>query len=258
MILDPAIDVARKGALAYVGAVALTSDEITKAVRQFTERGTKFEQAAREQLAKVEHAARERLSHATRSLRRPAKEGEDTGEPAANVLEQGRDRLLATLYLPTHSDFTKLNLEVERIVSAVDELRSQRRRQARAAEPLPGYEKLNVDAVVDRLAKLDEPALLAVRAYEQAHSKRITVLRAVERTLIERQAARGALGEPGARATVDPLPRYEEHTVEEIVERLAGLSEAELLHVSVYEQEHQKRAAVLQAIEEHMGEKMPA
>ena len=34
MILDPAIDVARKGALAYVGAVALTSDEITKAVRQ--------------------------------------------------------------------------------------------------------------------------------------------------------------------------------------------------------------------------------
>jgi hypothetical protein len=95
--------------------------------------------------------------------------------------------------------------------------------------------------------------LLAIRAYEQERGNRVTVLRAVERALIERQAACGGLAEPATRTTVDPLPRYDELKVEEIVERMAGLAPAELLHIKVYEQEHQGRVTVLRAVDERLA-----
>jgi poly(hydroxyalkanoate) granule-associated protein len=268
MARDP-ITIARKGALAYIGALALTGDQVAKTFGQLVERGKKVDQAARSRFAGVEKAARKQIDQATRTLRGGARENLADGRAqvaeAGSALASGRDRLLDALNLPTHDDILKLNFEVERLSGAIDELRKKSRRQkaevaalANGAAPLPGYEKLNAEAVVDRLGALDEPTLLAVRAYELEHGNRVTVLRAVERTLIERQAARGGLDEPATRTSVDPLPRYDELTAEEVIERLAGLNDAELLHVKVYEQEHGNRVTVLRAVVDKLTAKVPA
>ena len=42
MILDPAMKAVRKGALAYVGAIALTGDLAGKTFKKFVTRGTAF------------------------------------------------------------------------------------------------------------------------------------------------------------------------------------------------------------------------
>ena len=282
MALDPR-NIARKGALAYVGALALTGDQVTKTVDQLATRGAKIEHDAREQFAKVEHDARERyakveqstrarLAKITRTFRVEAAEPAEAvaevmvepAEHAAGAFEKGRDRLLEVLSLPTHEDIVKLNQEVDRLSAEIDQLRKQTRRPkvalaaSNGAPPLPGYEKLNVEAVVDRLPALDEARLLAVHAYEQEHGKRVTVLRAVERALVGLRASRNALDEPGFGLTVEPLPRYAELTVLEIVERLQGLDDAELLHVQVYEQQHAGRLGVLRAVEERLGVKPTA
>jgi poly(hydroxyalkanoate) granule-associated protein len=262
MALNP-MDMARRGALAYVGAIALTSDQVAKMFAQFTARGGQVEKIARQRFASVEQAARKQVNQAIRPFRAEVEdtmvEREIQLNSAANTLENGRDRLLTALNLPTHADVLALNAQLEQLNSDLDGLHRQTRRQraelasvTNGAAPMPGYEKLNAEAVVDWLPSLEEPALLAVRAYEQEHGNRVTVLRAVERALIGRQAARGGLEEPATRTTVDPLPRYDELTAEEVVERLHGLDQAELLHVKVYEQEHGNRVTVLRAVEDRL------
>lgn len=247
-ILDTATTVARKGALAYVGALALTGDVARDTFTQLTERGASAEQTARAELRRLTRMVRRDASEAVA-------EGEEQVSEARSLLAEGRDRVLDTLLLPTQRSLHELNNQVERLSVAIDDLRAKTRRQKAAipAEPIPGYEKMNVDTVLSRLPKLEEAHLLAVQSYEQAHQNRITVLRAVERAIIELQAARGALAEPATRTSVEPMPGYEGLRAEEAIEKLAGLNAAELQHVYVYEQEHQNRVTVLRAVEERLA-----
>jgi polyhydroxyalkanoate synthesis regulator phasin len=244
MILDPALNIARKGVLAYVGAVALTGDQVMETLNRLARRG---EQAT--------HGVRSQVRQTLRTVREEVVEGQEQLADVRLDITSRRDQLLETLNIPTQTSVLELNAQIARLAAQLDELRATlRRREAQVpAEPLPGYDKLNADAIIDRLPKLEEPALLALRAYEQQHANRVTVLRAVERALVERQAARGALEEPAAHTTVEPLPRYDELRAEEIIERLGNLSPAELLHVRTYEQEHQARVTVLRAVEERLA-----
>ena len=58
------------------------------------------------------------------------------------------------------------------------------RRQTQAVEePLPGYDQLNAESVINLLPSLSEQKLLAVRNYEQVHNSRITVLRAIDKQI---------------------------------------------------------------------------
>lgn len=56
---------------------------------------------------------------------------------------------------------------------------------AQELEPLPGYHAWNVKTAVAALSGLDAATLIMVRSYEEAHGKRITVLRAIEKALEE-------------------------------------------------------------------------
>ena len=189
MILDPAINVVRKGALAYVGAIALTSDKVGETVEQFTERGTAIERAARERFEHAASGMHKRFEQATAGVRQnfeaPIEAGQEQAAVAGNLLVQGRDRVLHALNIPTQQTLRELNTQVDHLSIAIDDLRGQLRR-ARAealAEPLPGYDKMNVDTVVSQLPKFDTAGLHALHAYEQTHGKRITVLRAIEERL---------------------------------------------------------------------------
>lgn len=247
-ILDTASTVARKGALAYVGALALSGDVARDTFAQLAERGASAEQTARAELRRLTRMVRRDTSEAVA-------EGEEQLSEARSFVAEGRDRVLDMLLLPTQRSLHELNAQVERLSVAIDDLRAKTRRQKAAipAEPIPGYEKMNVDTVLSRLPKLEEAHLLAVQSYEQAHQNRVTVLRAVERAIIELQAARGALAEPATRTSVEPLPGYEGLRAEEAIEKLAGLNAAELQHVQIYEQEHQNRVTVLRAVEERLA-----
>jgi poly(hydroxyalkanoate) granule-associated protein len=259
MILDPAINVARKSALVYIGAIALTGDRLTQTFDQLAQRGEQIQNSARERLRQV-------TSEARRMVRRDLAEGQEQIEETSDLITQGRDRLMDALNIPTQTSMTKLNYEVARLSAQIDELRETTRRnkaQAKAqataiSEPIPGYEKMNVETVIAELPAHPEATLLAVQAYEQQHANRITVLRAVERTLVNKRVRRGALHKLDGLTTVEPLPRYGELRAEEIVERTSVLSEEELLHVRAYEQDHQARITVLRVIEQRLGAKVEA
>jgi hypothetical protein len=187
---DPAINVVRKGTLAYVGAIALTSDLVGAAFQRFAERGAAFERAARERLDQATNGARKQFEQTTRDLwkelRIPVANGHEQAPVAGNLLVQGRERVLNVLNIPTQNKLHELNTQVDHLSIAIDDLRAQMRRvkAGAQAEPLPGYDKMNVETVVSQLAKFDAAGLRAVRAYEQEHGKRVTVLRAIEERLV--------------------------------------------------------------------------
>jgi polyhydroxyalkanoate synthesis regulator phasin len=54
------------------------------------------------------------------------------------------------------------------------------------AAPVPGYDALNAKQAAALVGDLDEATLLALREYEQAHRNRVTVLRAIELALAQR------------------------------------------------------------------------
>jgi poly(hydroxyalkanoate) granule-associated protein len=197
MVLDPALDVARRGALAYVGALALTRDVVVDTVERFAERGSPVERAVRTRLDHAADVARQRFEQATRRLRGSSEPAAEAPTKPADLLAQGRDRLLNALNIPTQRALHDLNDQLDHLSAAIEDLRTQRRqpkapellkpaeapKAPELPEPLPGYDTMNVGTVVRHLAEFDNAGLRAVRAYEQAHGNRVTVLRAIEERL---------------------------------------------------------------------------
>ena len=92
MILDPAFDLARKSALASVGAVALTGDTLTSTVNRFATRGAQVSKSATNghlDVAKLQDQVLPVSEEQRAKLR--------------NIFEQGRDRLIGALNLPTQT-----------------------------------------------------------------------------------------------------------------------------------------------------------
>jgi poly(hydroxyalkanoate) granule-associated protein len=187
MILDPALSLARKSALASVGAVALTGDTVAETFERLAARGEKAERAVRVRLRLATADVRADIAENQEQV---VAESKERLAGLRGVVEGGLGRLADMLNLPTQRSVLQLNDEVARLSVQIDQIRAQARRQARAVEvaqgavePLPGYDKLNAEHVVDQLQTLPEPKLLAVRNYEQTHGNRVTVLRAVDKLL---------------------------------------------------------------------------
>jgi polyhydroxyalkanoate synthesis regulator phasin len=229
MIFDPILSTARRSALASIGAVALARDTLSETIDQLAKRGEQARRGAQKRLDAVERQVRVEVTH-----------GEER-------VEDIRDRVLTLLHVPSQSDIQQLYAQVEQLCVEIDQLQGARQRTQSVVidEPLPGYSKLNADAVIDRIPELSTQTLLTLRAYEQAHGRRVTVLRAVERTLVQRSDAAVSTQEL---TTVEPLPNYDRLAEDALIERLAHLSEAELLHVRAYEQSHTARASITDAI----------
>jgi hypothetical protein len=187
MILDPALSLVRKSALASVGAVALTGDTVAETFERLAARGEKAERAVRVRLRLATADVRADIAENQEQV---VAESKERLAGVRGVVEGGLGRLADMLNLPTQRAVLKLNDEVARLSTQIDQIRAQTRRQARAVElaqgavePLPGYDKLNAEHVVEQLQALPEPKLLAVQNYEQTHSNRVTVLRAVDKLL---------------------------------------------------------------------------
>lgn len=258
MLIDTVKTNARKSALAYVGAWAMASDYAVEKFDEFAKRGEKVEREARKQFRKANRMFNREVAQGEEQAEELRDEIVDTAssfsDRAADLTNRISTQVFNTLNIPTHTDIEELDSQVARLTVQIDELRSSLRRRQTAVptEPLPGYEKMNADEVIARLPELNEPMLLALRAHEQQHANRVTVLRAIERTLVERYDAAGELAKANNLTTVEPIPGYSKLTAEEAIERMHNLSEAEVLHVKVYEQEHLARVTVLRAADERL------
>ncbi|MEM8535607.1 MAG: phasin family protein [Chloroflexota bacterium] len=236
---------ARTGTYAYVGALAMVGDRITEAFDRFEQRGAQFEQTARTQLQTLTGTVRDEVVSEGQAV---ADKVEAAYDETANV----RDHVLHLLQIPTQTSVENLNRQVTRLSIKVDVLNSTLRTQEEPAleEPFPGYDTLNVEDVLARLAQLDTASLHGVRTYEEHHDNRVMVMREVERLLLERSQSTPT----ETPVTVEPLPRYDELRADEITERLSSLSEAELLQVKQYETEHQNRVTVTRAVDKLLSE----
>lgn len=253
MILETVKSTARTGALASIGAVALAGDVVSEA----------FDDAVRS----GEHTLAELRVSLEQSRVYKTFESEGTalrerlGTPVSRVaseLQHAQGRLMDNLDLPARTAIVRLDGEVARLSALVDEMRAGKAGAPKAVasrvrmaeplpEPLPDYDTMNVDTVVSRLHKLGEAELLAVRAYEQQNSGRITVLRAVERTL-----ANQASSTPQVKMTVEPFPRYTELGTDELRLRLVALRADQLRHALAYERDHLGRKETVALLEERL------
>jgi hypothetical protein len=101
---------------------------------------------------------------------------------------------------------------------------------ARVEAPIAGYDDLTAEEIVAKLPEQSQTTLAQVAAYEQAHSKRTTVLERV-----------AALTGP------EPAPGYDELTADEVQKLLTGGDAALATAVRDYERRHKSRASVLEA-----------
>jgi hypothetical protein len=104
------------------------------------------------------------------------------------------------------------------------------------AEPFAGFAGLTAEQIIGRLPGLSQVALAEVRAYETAGDARRTVLDRIEELTAH-----------------EPLPGYDELTVEDILPRLADGGPALAARVLQYERRHKERAGVLEAAELHVA-----
>src|SRR5215204_1090502 len=101
--------------------------------------------------------------------------------------------------------------------------------------PIEDYDDLNVGKIVEQLDNLSADELQRVRAYEQQHKNRDTLLKQIDRRMME--------------ATGVPIWDYDDLNVGEIVEQLDNLSADELLAARAYEQENKDRDSLIGQID---------
>ncbi|HLM77250.1 MAG TPA: hypothetical protein VK361_02495 [Rubrobacteraceae bacterium] len=101
--------------------------------------------------------------------------------------------------------------------------------------PIEDYDDLNVGKIVEQLDNLSADELQRVRAYEQQHKNRDTLLKQIDRRMME--------------ATGVPIWDYDDLNVGEIVEQLDNLSADELLAARAYEQQNKDRDSLIGQID---------
>ena len=94
--------------------------------------------------------------------------------------------------------------------------------------PLPGYDRLGTKEIAERLHELSQVDLAAVEAYERAHEERPAVLAKLHYM-----------------RTDEPLPGYDELSVDQILEKLSDTDAQTVKAVRDYERKFAQRSPVL-------------
>lgn len=248
-MVNPIVDTAQKSVLASVGAVAFVGDRITETFNKFTDRGKVVEQNAQDWFKETTGQVDGSVSEGERLV-------ETNVTKAQDQFLQIREQVFDTFNLPSYTSVQVLNEQIANLSVQIDDLYDEVLGIAPVVPtvPLTDYDKLNAETIIDQLPQYDEPTLLAIRDYEKAHNNRVTVLRTLERLLVERHALSGTEVE----TTVEPFSRYDDLSIDNLLNRVADLNEIELLHVQSYERSHQNRLTVLEAIELRLVEKRNA
>ena len=173
----------RKAALAYVGLWGLAYDEAKswmdygqELVERAEKRGTKVEEQATDD-------ARRYYKEATKRVRR------STEEPVQEVeaeVETRMEQVLERLGIPTRKQLVELEARLDKLNDKLAQTAATKA-VVKAKAPIDGYEELTVDDVEPLLPTLSPGELKALAAYEEKHKNRVTLLRAIDEQLEQRQ-----------------------------------------------------------------------
>lgn len=216
----------RRSWLASLGAAGLAADTTEKTFNKFVNRGEKVAETTRKELDKL-----------NARLRREQKSLTNDVEEASQTAERKLTNVLANFNIPTRRDLRVLDA---RIAQLNVQLRDFNGGES-AGVPIHNYDALNVEEITALLPTLVVADLYAVEQYESIGTKRVTVLREVERQIAQRLSENGEI--------TQPFDGYDALRAEEVVGKLESLALAELRHVKLYESTHAKRVTVQREVE---------
>ncbi len=223
--------VPRHVVLAYAGLWGVAYDE----AQELLKNSRNLLDRAEDRGVVVEADTRELVKETVQKVRRQAEE----------VQEEVEEQVEQIVNLATGEEVAALNAKVDALRRQVDVLVQKVDRvllleQAEALKlPLPDYDQLNVKEVTARLDSLTIPQLVALRDYELAHGKRVTILRELD-----------------GRINRMPIPGYDQLSIDEIEPLLPGLEIAHLDYLAEYEAQHENRVTLLRAIEREQDRRL--
>jgi ferritin-like metal-binding protein YciE len=164
---DPSYDVSKIGA---VDAVRETAEEVKETAREVGESAKRATRQARK-VPGVAQAEGEIKGMIASEDDLPIADYDDlTAEEVNEKL-----RPLSQIDLAKIDGYERRTQNRTTVLSKIDSLRGD--------EPWPGYDEQNVSEITAELREADADLVEQVRAYEQAHKKRASVLKATERKL---------------------------------------------------------------------------
>jgi len=152
----------------------------------------------------------------------------ETAEQAATTVARGTGRAAQRATRRTTGAARKAVRQTKPAAKATAAPARAAANAATAQPPIAGYDDLTAEQLVAKLPEQSQATLAQIAAYEQAHDKRSTVLERV-----------AALTGP------EPVPGYDELTVDEVQSLLSGGDASFATEVRDYERRHKARASVL-------------
>lgn len=199
------------------------------------------------------------------------REGVEIGSKVLKVLEMRVETMLTELLDMGRRELGEVEERIEALVNRLD------RELEEEIRPIANYDEKNVDEITSELADLDSMQLSTIRTYEVNHKNRVTILRAIDEKLAERDELSPAASksfidrveegvervsrraarveeevEKRAVDLVNPINDYDGMNVEEVKAELGGLNVAQLGMVRAYEVARKERVMVLRAIDEEL------
>lgn len=110
------------------------------------------------------------------------REGTEIGMKVAKVIEKRVESVLGDLFQAGNRQLQSLDARIEQFIEQLDSKLSE------DISFIDNYDELNVDEIVTHLDALDAIELQLVRKHEISHKNRITVLRAIDQKLAEKEA----------------------------------------------------------------------
>lgn len=169
----------RKAERVYLGLLGMAYDYS----RDMMKSGMKFLDKAEERGVEVEKLLNEQMTEMRKRVESRVEEVKEEvttrGEAMEKEVQKALDKVKPSSINGKRAEVDQIKIDVE-----VD---------MAAAQPIAGYDEMNVEEVRERLGLLDVAKLQEVRAYEAAHKNRVTVLREIDDELEARaQAAESA------------------------------------------------------------------
>jgi hypothetical protein len=112
---------------------------------------------------------------------------------------EGYDRMESSELIQKLADHSQAELEAVEVYERAHKSREavlHKLRYLRGPEPLPGYDALDVDEILEAISETDDRTVKKIRGYERKFAKRPKLLEEVARVQRDRRASRPAVAPP--------------------------------------------------------------
>lgn len=167
----------RKAERIYLGLFGLAYDYSMDFLEKAEKRGVKVEKELNKRVAEMRKEATDEVRSLRKRVESRVESVKDEVTTRGEAMEKEVQKALEKV---KPNGVNGKGVEVDQIKIEVE---------MADAQPIAGYDEMNVDEVVERLGLLDMAKLAEVRAYEVVHKNRVTVLREIDTEMEARAQA---------------------------------------------------------------------